>query len=480
MTDALREALQRVGDEVSPAAVPGDVWARGRRARRRARASAAGGLVAVVLLVFGGVGLVAGLPGQDVDAGPVAGGEGGAEAVPSVLYDVPGRFAHLSGAEDTRWSDRVAEADLRLGRVSLAFTSGEHTPLPVVVTAADGAYHPLHLPGWLGASVAGGVQNEQAFAVSPDGRRLAWAWYEFRGAAVTSGLRVADLESGRTKSVSLLPGKRIAPHSITWSPNSKWILWTGLEATTWSPNEFGATRFVAGRVRPGGVESEAIPDWSNDLRSRAIGDNGWVFTAQSDGSHSVWTGRTTSSGRTMDGPELPVNGPAAVSPDGSMVAVSTASVSDDGATAWFVRAKDWLEIGRPMAEDIGIYPMGASARPVGWVDEDLVVSMITPGDGAPPEGYDAPHLAVMSAPTVPEGEWTFRVLMRLAPGFDRPGSVTVAVDLLDPLKTTTRDFPAPEWPWSDERKWLTGLAVGVPLLATGIFFWTYRRARRLT
>ncbi|WP_182920340.1 hypothetical protein [Nocardioides cavernaquae] len=179
MTERLREEMLRVGDTAPPIHVPGDLWALGRRARRRDRLvsgvvalSVIGLILAVSMLGWLGLG------GRG-DVAPVspAGDEG---AVPSTLYGVPERLTSNEEA-GTVWKSNVAEADLAIGRGSVAFAAGG-SPLPVVVTAADGRYHPLVLPGWIGSTIAGAMMNPAVpLALSPDGRQLAYAWVEFSG-----------------------------------------------------------------------------------------------------------------------------------------------------------------------------------------------------------------------------------------------------------------------------------------------------------
>ena len=176
---------------------------------RRLRAAAAGALVA------GG-----------------AGGPGGRRA-----RRPTGRRAAARGAAGPRGTDRGSrrpstaspatgglelERDLAVGPAAVALS----TPAGAfVVTAADGVYHRVRLPGFHpelhSAALAG-------LALSPDGRRLAWTWQGPPGPDGSDyawGLRVADLTSGDVRSVrvavSFNSGVLSNPR---WSPDGRYIV----------------------------------------------------------------------------------------------------------------------------------------------------------------------------------------------------------------------------------------------------------------
>lgn len=476
MTDALRDELLRVGETAPPAAVPGDLWARGRRARRRDRV-VAGGAVLSVLLVLGGVGWVLGGP-RDHAAPPTAPGATElAGAVPSTIHGVPERLAVSREEIGTRWSPEVAETQLAIGRGAVAFATGTFA-LPVVVTAHDGALHPLDLPGWYGASVAGAMlDRQQALALSPDGRKLAWGWVEFRDVGAISGIKVADLKSGTIRTVEIggvgKRSKAAAPQTIVWSPDSRWIAWRGFAARKWAADRFSSGSLVGGRIAPQAETSTPLPVTRASNESLAIDSNGVTSIASGLKWHvgnRIW-------------PDLPLEGLSlrgAFRPSGRIIAIGS-DYPEAGAVATFLDSAsgpgDDPILQRPLAKDLDLYPGGAGFEPFGWIDDDLVVGLVRPGESDDPS-YGPPHIVVMSAPTVPEQKWTYRVVARFAEDAFPLNSVSVAVDLMT-LDQPTRDFPAPEWPWSDERKVAVYGGGVVAVLAVLVFAVAYRRGRRL-
>lgn len=470
MTEKLREELARIGDAAPRVTVSGDVvWARGRRARRRDRL-VAGAAVLSVVAMLGGLGLVLGLPGRE-DAPPVSSDDVG--AVPSVIHGVPERLMSSTEHMGMRWSREVAETDLAIGQASVAYVVGTFS-LPVVVTAADGAYHPLALPGWYGASVAGAMlDNEQAIALSPDGLHLAWGWVDFSGEKTTSGIRVADLVTGDVRTVTIAGGAGVAAQTIVWSPDSRWIVWRGIQARRWGPERFSTDKLVDGRIAPGAQTSTPARTTRASDASLAI---------DSDGVASIASGEKWKVGNRVWF-DLDLNGLAArgaFRPSGRIIAAG-ASYPEPGAVATFLDAGRGPEesptLERPLAQDLDLYPGGAGFEPLGWIDDDLVVGLVRPGESDDPS-YGVPHVVVMSAPTVPEDRWTYRVVARFAEDAFPINSLTVAVDLMT-LEQPTRDFPEPEWPWSDERKWGTAALVVVPLVLLVLVLRQRRRNGRL-
>lgn len=157
--------------------------------------------------------------------------------------------------------------------------------------------------------------------------------------------------------------------------------------------------------------------------------------------------------------------------------------------AAFLDPRTGAVVGRPLAAGLGLYPEGATLQPLGWIDARTAVALVSPAAYVDPEGggwtSEDPHVVLMTAPSRPRDEWTYRVVMRLdedvrgiVPG---TGSLSVAVDLMT-LDEPTRSFPGPDWPWSDERRAVVGglAAVGVlALVLLGVRRWLRRPARRV-
>lgn len=481
MTQRLREELARLADDQSPLRVADDVWARGRAARRRDRLVVAVASLCLVAMVGGlGVVLSGGLGSRE--AQPADRGDDG--AVPSRLFPVPQRFVQ-SGEFAGRWAAGVAETDLAVGRASVAFAVGEGDMLPVVVAAADGAYHPLVLPGWDGsfATVNLADGDGAALALSPDGRNLAYGWWDPSAPLdrpMPAGIRVVDLETGDLRTIALHGGNGVAPGQITWSPDSRWIVWCGAETKSWTPETFSYGRPVAGRIAPDETESEPLPQTRESNVALAISSRGVVSSVTQGGEWWRWDGRIVDRGRTAS---RNVALQAATSPDGTSVALGTTVPGPD---AWFLDPATGRVAERPLAAGADLYPEGATVHPLGWIDDHTVVSMVFPAYDVEPDAgwsYADPHLALMTAPSRSSEHWTYRVVTRLTEDkegggqYDLARTVTVAVDLMT-VDDPTESFPEPDWPWSTERKVVAVAGALAGTLALGYAAWYLLRRRR--
>jgi hypothetical protein len=481
MTHQLHDELARIGD-AAPRVAPSsdlapDLWRRGRRARTRDRVVAAGAVLTLVLSLGGLTTAVMGGPAELLPASPPSGDP----AVPSTLYAVPG---HVQTQDDGQRFTGPLSPTLAVGRGAVAFVTGDG--LPVVVDAETGEYHLLDLPGWRGGDVLVGMvldaSDSQPLAISPDGRQLAWAWAVPGGrtdtATIATGVRVLDLESGDVRTAVItspgrdtLIGQGVLVRTLAWSPDSRWLAWSGVTVREWNAAGIGgfSRTPLAGRIAPGSTRPgiQWRTNSSPSVTGTAVTDDGTLLVAQQDGWVMRYHAASSQDRPFSVGSTLNPAPAGAVSPDGSMLAVGSYSreTSMDLADLEGVRLA-------PRALSPDVYPDGAFVRPLGWIDDDTVVVLARTEDDSE---LGRSHVAVMSAPTVPEEEWSYRIVTRSEPTDDAAGVASfhsVAVDLLD---NPTVDRPAPDWPWKVEYRVALAVVSLVVAWLIGILWWGRRR-----
>jgi hypothetical protein len=221
MSDQLRDRLTRIAEEAGPGRDDPNLWARARRSRRQGRRAMAAAAVAVVVLVVmaatvGGRGSVSRSP-EPVDR-PTKGA--GGPGIPSSIHGVRGD------------GGLKLERDLAVGRASVAIANDTGA---FVITADDGIYHRLDLPGFDAAVYDSGGVEASGLALSPDGSRIAYGWHAERTQALpkASGVRIVDL---LTCTVTTLP------RQFTYNAPARQLVW-GL---VWSPDG----RFLFNRLQP--------------------------------------------------------------------------------------------------------------------------------------------------------------------------------------------------------------------------------------
>lgn len=458
-TEELRRELARIGDTAPVVEVPADTFSRARRARRRDRALTVGAAVAVVALVAG---LATWLP-QRSEPEPAGTGEVG---VPDVIHAVP------AGA-------LKATADLAVGRAAVALTSADG--LPVVIDAEDGTYRALDLPGF------GSMQDDQgSLALSPDGRQLAWAWADPtpRGPTPT-GVRVVDLVTGRERSVTLTGGQGVFVDRLTWSADSRWLLWTGADAWTWTESAYRRGKVVAGRIGPDATSSEPVPAAHDEMAQYAVSDDGEVATVTTrwvlrwDGDVIVRT--RVGSGDDFTGSAVDATG---------TVPVSASYWRDD---VWALRQATTDQASTEHRHQLLLYTTTASraygaaeldvrlppkldqheAAPLGWVDESHFLAR-TAAAGRP-LGFNTSDLAIIGV-----GDDAV---------YDVVGAVDAHVNVMsfatDLAQTPLVSRPEPAWAhpdegWSDAQISIAiglGVAAVLALLEAGRWWWRRRTIR---
>ncbi len=205
MSDQLRDLLSRVADDAPAPRPDPTLWRRARRARTRNRALAVGAVAATVTVIA-----TVAVQGQRLSSDPDPAPkppEHGLTSVHGVVGDGGLRL----------------ERDLAVGHATAVVTNATDV---FVITAADGAYHRLRLPGYDPALHDGRLHDAErpGVALSPDGRRLAYAWHApiptdnpawEESYVVPSGVQVLDLTTGAFAFEDEVPP--YAPHHTVWS-----------------------------------------------------------------------------------------------------------------------------------------------------------------------------------------------------------------------------------------------------------------------
>jgi hypothetical protein len=395
MTDQLHDLLTRIADQAGPGGNDPTVWDRARRARRRERvlrASAAAALAAVALAgaVAIGFGARSAPPPANENPNPHKNGIG----IPSTV-----RGIHGDGGLDLETHLAVGPASVAIANHSGAF----------VITAADGVYHRLRLPGFDPQQFD---QAHPGLALSPDGTRLAYSWRANnpRGpnARPRVGTRILDLRTGALQKIPGTPGHvvdvkvpvspyglPVSPYGYDWSPNGRYLVFeTVVETQTPDPADAGPAHWYAGintatgryflfstETRPA---SCAIPDCrpmtvadtrriarvdpSSDPRGPTLVGEGTRLPEPAD-----WNvGRFTPDGRRM-----------LLQPDG--VGTGIVLVTDTSPRSYNGPHQSQTAL---LTLDSGDWPDGAKIDVLGWVAAHHALAMVNRGTGPDTAGTD--------------------------------------------------------------------------------------------
>jgi hypothetical protein len=218
--------------------------------------------------------------------------------------------------------------------------------------------------------------------------------------------------------------------------------------SSWTTASMGSGEPAAGRISVGAGTAQAIPVRRIDTSESdlSVDDRGRV-TISDGGGLLAWDGVRV---RTSDLPGARMGGMVPVNRDGE-VALST---FEQGT----VVLVDGL---RSRTVDVGVHDGQVRVMPLAWVGDELLV---VTDDNGPSDGV---------LRLVPTAGGASRTVGTVDGGVNP--SLTVAADLLTPDRPTL-ERPAPDWPWSDERRAVAiGLGVvGVLALLVGIG-WLRRR-----
>ena len=430
--DALHDLLTRIADQAgSGPADPGAVWrgarlARRARQRRRAVALVAAGLAAVTALTAVGIEAQRHQSPQPVEQ-PDRDRRPTGPAVPSVVFGVPGE------------GGLPVEPDLAVGQASVVIAN----PVGVyVVTAEDGEYHRVRLPGYDPASYDAALPG---VALSPDGTQLAFGWRSAArhedGRPLHAGLRVLSLTTGAVWSAHFgeafgVSDINVYAWDLRWSPDGRW-----LGASVANREVAGLEHWYA-LLEPsvGRVESEMwhAKQWPDPPLPIMVSLGGRVAAMETDPRVrlATWSRKAW---RTLS---LDVAGLATgrYSPDGPWLAMAGAGLESEIA---FVDATTGTVSTAPVPR--GRYPYGAAVDLLAWTGPHQVLALLRPGSGPTTPG-PAADLALLDVTPAPAEAASVRRLDVRVVGrveIEQTGSAfSFATDLLT-ARSTTRDFAPP-------------------------------------
>jgi len=383
MTEQLQDLLARIADQAGPSSSDPTLWARARRARRRDRAVRASAATLTALALAGALAIGLGTRSAPPPANPAPHQTG--VGIPSIV-----RGIHGDGGLDL-------ETDLAVGPASVAIVNQSGA---FVVTAADGVYHRLRLPGFDPTAFN---DDEPGLALSPDGARLAYGWRPAEAPGPRSGPRVGtrilDLRTGALQKIPDAPTYfldtkvRISTHGYGWSPNGRYLIF---ETLTKDPADTGPEHWYVGvdtdtasffffshearaaycdptaclrmtlvnpdllaRVDPGPVPF-------SDIEGSALVFGGGNFPLPGDASWNV--GRFTPDGRRI-----------LLQPDGVGAGLLLVTDIAPGATGPAPKA---TAVVIPLPLDSADWPDGARIDVLGWVGPDHALAMINRGTAA--------------------------------------------------------------------------------------------------
>ena len=401
MNDQLRDVLTRVADRAGPLSVDPQLWSRASRTRRRRQGFTAAAAALVVVALLGGVVLATGVFRT---------------AAPPV--DRPDRHAPIEIEGMAGDGGLRLEKDLAIGRASAAIVNDTGV---FVMTAEDGAYHRLLLPGfdpplYARTAAAHGVDFPEILSLSPDGTKLIYAWHEpfvpqpttcSRSVCgepgegwVESGARLLDLTTGAVDTYPSPPdGPGVSTQlglfnwNFRWSPDSRLVAFNEKITTDMG---YGGWEGLGGRVldttkkvaeprgNPRGVnDMSGVAD--PDTAAPALTNSGlavWVETPESRGrlyydEQSLMTG-TDGAPRRQSLPHDVIWGPGRFSPDGQTLLIESARLSDHMLAVQPGRDNST----RPVQLEGDVPGKPVRTQLLGWVDDSHVLAAVHQSAGA--------------------------------------------------------------------------------------------------
>jgi hypothetical protein len=383
MTEQLHDLLTRIADQAGPGNTDPTLWSRAQRARRRDRAMRASAVALTALALAGAIAIGLGTR----NAPPPA------KQTPPTHQGIPStvRGLHGNGGLDL-------ETDLAVGPASVAIANQSGA---FVITAADGVYHRLRLPGFDATTFN---DNETGLALSPDGTRLAYGWRATKSAGSTArrrvGTRILDLRTGALQKIPDSPGYfvdtkvRISTYGYGWSPNGRYLIF---ETLTQDPADTGpehwwvgvdtatARFFMFGHeprdlscpvatdcppmtlVRPRlSARVKSLQEFTGSTEKELLVTSGAYYTTRLAGTAGDWAvGRFTPDGRRI-----------LLQPDGVGTGLLLVTDHNPRAHPWHGHGDVTL-----LALDSADWPDGARIDVLGWVGPGHALAMVNRGTG---------------------------------------------------------------------------------------------------
>ena len=437
MTEQLHDLLARIADQAGPGSSDPTLWARAQRARRRDRAVRASAATLTALALAGALAIGLGTRSAPPPANPAPHETG--VGIPSTVRGING-----DGGLDL-------ETDLAVGPASVAIVNQSGA---FVITAADGLYHRLRLPGFDPTAFN---DDEPGLALSPDGTRLAYGWRAAEAPGPKSGprigTRILDLRTGALQKIPDAPRYvvdykvSVSTYGYGWSPNGRYLIF---ETLTKDPADTGPEHLYVGvdtatasffmythearaaycdqtaclrmtlvnpdrfaRVDPG-------PPYATDIEGAAMVFGGGVlgyFSLPGDANWSV--GRFNPDGRRI-----------LLQPDG--VGAGLLLVTDIAREATAI----------PLPLDSAEWPDGARIDVLGWVGPDHALAMMNRGTAAdtwePGGELVLVDVSSVTGTTVADTPVDLDVVGEVEPG--DPGSTYSFATDFATVDTPTQDF----------------------------------------
>jgi hypothetical protein len=384
MTEQLHDLLARIADQAGPGSSDPTLWTRAQRARRRDRAVRASVAALTALTLVGALAIGLGTRHAPPPAKQTPAPHETGVGIPSTVHGI-----HGDGGLDL-------ETDLAVGPASVAIANQSGA---FVITAADGVYHRLRLPGFDPTAFN---DNSPGLALSPDGTRLAYGWRSPEsGPRARAGTRILDLRTGALRKLPVGPPDVVGfvhlarTYGYGWSPNGRYlvfeVLFRGLESNHLYAGFDTAVPGAKYRVAAHSPPSHYFL-WQGETRFAGSPCSGTGCTAVTVANRRD-VARVAGSSLLLPGPqrasELPADASWAVgrfSPDGRRIVLHPAGVGTGLVLVSLLndRPNPFGELSDPatlLSLDEADWPDGARIDVLGWVGPDHALAVVNRGTG---------------------------------------------------------------------------------------------------